>query len=134
MVAQQGKKPTEDDVFYTNWGQETMKNNITLCNDVLKQLITINSALLGISIIYEYVIANKVLKVFVLLLFFISLVIAIIGILPYENKVELDVPNEIKKHKIKALKHKRCYLWVSAIAILVGFALILVELLFKSLC
>jgi hypothetical protein len=131
MTTQQGQQPTEEEIFYTTWGQETVKNNITLCNDILKQLITISSALLGVSIIYEDIVSNETLKIFVLLSFFICLIVAFIGLLPYENKVRLDTPEEIKTHKRNAFKHKRQYLWVSAMTIVIGFALILVELLIK---
>lgn len=132
MTAQQGQQPTAEEIFYTTWGQETVKSNINLCNDILKQLITISSALLGVSIIFEQIVTSETLKFFVLLSFFISLIIAFIGLLPYENKVRLDTPEDIKEHKRKALKHKRRYLWISAMTIVVGFALILGELLIKT--
>ncbi|MEK7079562.1 MAG: hypothetical protein AAB929_05825 [Patescibacteria group bacterium] len=130
-MTQQGKAPSEEDIFYTSWGQETVKNNINLCNDILKQLITISSALLGVTIIYDKIVSSEVLKILVLLSFFGSLIIALIGLLPYENKVRLDTPNDIKEHKRTALKHKRKYLWTSAFAIVTGFGLILGELIIK---
>jgi len=131
MTAQQGQKPTQEELFYTTWGQETVKNNITLCNEILKQLITISSALLGVSMIYDDIVSNETLKFFVILCFFLSLFVAFIGILPYEKKVHLQTPDDIKTHKRKAFKHKRQYLWVSAMTIVIGFALILGELLIK---
>jgi len=131
MCTQQGQPPTEEDLFYISWGYETVKNNIALCNDILKQIITLSSALLGVSIIYDHIVSNETLKIFVLLSFFISLIIALIGLLPYENNVSLDTPEEIKTHKRTALTHKRRYLWSSAMFIVIGFALIIAELLFK---
>ena len=123
MTPQQGLPPTQEEIFYTTWGQETVKNNITLCNDILKQLITISSALLGVSIIYDHIVQSETLKIFVLLSFFISLVVALIGLLPYERKVSLNTPADIKTHKQNALRHKRLYLWISAMSIVIGFAL-----------
>lgn len=134
MSTQEGVPPTDEEIFYTTWGQETVKNNITLCNDILKQLITISSALLGVSIIYDHIVQSETLKMFVLLSFFASLIVALIGLLPYEKKVRLDTPADIKAHKQKALEHKRQFLWTSAITLLIGFALIICELLFKMLC
>jgi hypothetical protein len=132
MTSQQGQQPTEEEIFYKTWGQETVKSNINLCNDILKQLIAISSALLGVSIIFEQIVTIRVLRFFVLLSFFISLIIAFIGLLPYENKVRLDTPEDIKEHKRKALKHKSRYLWISATTIVVGFALTLLALLIKT--
>jgi len=45
---QAGQAPSEDDTFYLTWGKETLKNNINLSNDILKQIITLSSALLGV--------------------------------------------------------------------------------------
>jgi len=131
MKTQQGKAPSEEDLFYASWGQETVKNNINLCNEILKQLITISSALLGVSIIYDKIVSSEILKSFVLLSFFVSLIIAFIGLLPYENKVRLDTPKDIKEHKRTALKHKKQYLWTSAFSIVIGFSLIIGELIIK---
>lgn len=132
MTAQQGQQPSEEEMFYVTWGQETVKSNISLCNEILKQLVTISSALLGVSIIYEQIVTSETLRFFILLIFFISLIVAFIGLLPYENKVRLDTPGDIKEHKRKSLKHKRKFLWVSATTVAVGFALILGELIIKN--
>ncbi len=129
MSKQQGQLPTDEDIFYITWARETIKNNFTLCNDILKQLITISSALLGLSIIYEQIVSCDTIKIFVLLSFFTSLIVALFGLLPYEKIVSIISPEDIKIHKRDALMHKRRYLWASAIAILVGFALIIGELI-----
>lgn len=133
MTVQKGKKPTEEHLFYLKWGQETIKNNIALANGILKQLITLSSALLGLSIIYESIVTSEILKIFVLISFFASLIVAFLGLLPYEDKVNIHAPLDIKEHKKKALKHKRRFLWISAIALVFGFALILSELIYKAI-
>ena len=68
-----GQKPSSDDDFYLDWGKESLKNNIKLANDILKQLITLSTALLGVSIIYEKIVEDENLRVVVLILFFLSL-------------------------------------------------------------
>lgn len=131
MERQQGRPPTEEEMFYINWGRETVKNNITLCNDILKQLITLSSALLGVTIIFEKIVSEEVFKAFVLLSFFTSLVVAFLGVLPFENNVNIDTPEEIKAHKQKALAHKRRYLWISATCLVLGFGIIVGKLMFN---
>jgi hypothetical protein len=126
-----GQKPTNEDDFYLDWGKESLKNNIKLSNDVLKQLITLSTALLGLSIIYEKIVENEILRVIVMILFFLSLLLSLLGILPYEKKILLNSASQIKQHKVKALKHKRFYLWFSAAGITFGFAIILAELIIK---
>ncbi|MCD7916285.1 MAG: hypothetical protein LUG96_14195 [Tannerellaceae bacterium] len=86
MEHQQGRPPTEEEFFYTTWEKETLKNNINLCNDILKQLITLSTTLLGVTIIFDTIITVYFLKLLVMVLFFTSLIIAFLGILPYEKK------------------------------------------------
>jgi hypothetical protein len=132
MDNQKGKPISEDDLFYISWGYETLKNNIKLCNDILKQLITISSALLGISIIYEHIIVNEVLKILVFICFFNSLIVAFLGILPYKSIITTKAPAEIKTHKEKTLKSKLKHLWFSAISLMVGFLLIIISLILNK--
>ncbi|MCC8198825.1 MAG: hypothetical protein LIP06_09710 [Tannerellaceae bacterium] len=129
MEHQQGRPPTEEEFFYTTWGKETLKNNINLCNDILKQLITLSTTLLGVTIIFDTIITVYFLKLLVMVLFFASLIIAFLGILPYERKVILDAPQDIKTHKEKTLKHKRTYLWSSAFCLVSGIGTIIGELI-----
>jgi hypothetical protein len=130
---QVGKKPTTEDEFYLEWGKESLKNNINLANEILKQLITLSTALLGVSIIFDKIVSDEILRIVVLSLFFISLVLSLLGILPYEKNVALNSPTEIKKFKRKALTQKRIYIWISGAGLTFGFAIILAELIFKLL-
>ncbi len=128
---QAGQAPSEDDTFYLTWGKETLKNNINLSNDILKQIITLSSALLGVSIIYDKIVSNELIRIIVLLLFLLSLVISLLGVLPYEKTVSINSPSQIKEFKRKALKHKRIYLWISGAGLTFGFSLIIAELIIK---
>ena len=133
MITKQGTKPSEEDAFYITWGLETIKRNITLCNDIMKQLITINCALLGVTIIFDQILTNNILKILVLLSFFFSLIISFLGLLPYNNKVNIKIPEDIKSHKKNALKHKQRFLRASAFTITIGFGMIIGELIFRFL-
>jgi hypothetical protein len=128
-----GRKPSDDDEFYVQWGRESLKNNITLANDILKQLISISSAILGLTIIFEKIVVTELLRTLSLLSIFISLIIAFVGLLPYESKVQPYSPKDISDHKKKALKHKRSYLWVSAAFLNIGFGLLIGQFIIKLL-
>ncbi len=110
------KPPTKEEDFYIQWGKETLKTNIENANIVLRQLITLNTALLGGSV--AFLSQGEISKSWhgaSMAFFFIGLIFAFLGSAPYESKVQLNMPNEIKQHKEKALKSKRCSLWESAI-------------------
>ena len=122
--------PSEDDEFYISWGRETLKQNLVFANEVLRQLVTLNVALLGGSIIFldnKFVDTN--IKALAILFFFISLAISFIGIMPYTRSVDLRVADDIRKHKKSALIHKRYYLGVAGGLIGFGFITIFYGLL-----
>jgi len=129
----QGQPLTESDLFYLEWGKETVKKNITLANEILKTIITLSTGLLGASIIFDKIVENEILRLFVLLSFFAALVISFLGVLPYEKVIKLSEPGNIKSHKRNALQHKRIYLWSSSFSIILGFSLIIAELIIKLL-
>jgi hypothetical protein len=128
-----GQKPTEDDLFYLDWGRESIKNNLKNTNDILKQLITISTAVLGLTIVFENIIKHDSLRIVVLFLFFLSLIISFLGILPYGKKIQINSAEEIKEFKSKALKTKRLYIWFSGGMILSGFAVIIISMAFQLL-
>jgi len=119
----EGTSPTEEDKFFILWGRESLKNNLVLANEVLRQLVTLNSALLGGSIAFldEKVIAPS-FKVWVIVAFSLSLIVSFLGMMPYEGSVDLRIPEQIKQHKEKALKSKRRYLWAAGLLLGFGFA------------
>lgn len=119
--------PTEKDMFYLNWGLELVKNQFNLANELLKQQITLCIALLSVSVIFDKLFENNSqLKFMVILVFFISLIAAFAGIMPFERKVVwLDSPDDIEAFQKDALLFKkRCYI-VSGIFILIGLGLII---------
>ncbi len=92
--------PSEDDEFYISWGRETLKNNINFLNEVLRQLVSLNVALLGGSIIFlDNRFVDDTFKVIVILAFLFSLMFSFAGIMPYGRSVDLRVAEDIRKHK-----------------------------------
>lgn len=125
--------PTAKENFYLNFGLELLKNQLNLANELLKQQISICIALLGVSVIYDDLLKDShILKFVVVLLFFISLICAFLGLIPYhKKKVNYDVPTEIERFTDEALQHKRRYYWISALLIVVGIAIIIGQLFFS---
>jgi ribose/xylose/arabinose/galactoside ABC-type transport system permease subunit len=114
---------TEEDEFYLDWGQETVKNNISLVNDVLKQCVSINGLLLGGSILFiEQTRIDGSVRVVIVLCFVASLASAFFGVLPFKGNVILERPSEIKLHKAAALSHKMKWLLASAALLIIGLS------------
>ena len=120
----QGGRPSSDDMFYFRWGRETVKNNLTLVNEVLRQLVTLNSALLGGSIAFlDDSVVGAAFKPWIVFAFLASLIGSFLGMMPYEATVDVRVPEEVKRHKDDALRSKRRYLWTAGGCMALGFAL-----------
>lgn len=133
------RAPTEEELFYQKWGYETLKANIKTVNEVLKQLITINVTLLGggVAFIANFDVSN-VISSLIMLCFFIGLIVAFLGAIPYESEVDIRIPLQIKRHKKEALKQKRRFLFVAGGLTLSGLFLSIcvvteIQFLFNSL-
>jgi len=103
------KPPTKNELFYIKWGEESIKKNIENAHSTLTQFLTLNTALMGGSILFmkpENI--NKEWLSLSLILFFIGLFTSFLGILPHETKVNPISPSQIKEHKNNALV-KQCF-------------------------
>ena len=117
-----GEPLDEEDIFYLEWGQESVRSNLQHARDTLKQLLTLNAGLMGGGVVFLEEARIGRAQGFVLSAFFIALVLAFVGVLPYEGKVNLDSPTSIRDHKRRALAHKRAFIWASGLIMLIGFA------------
>ena len=130
-----GKQPSEEDEFYFQWGMESQKNNIVLANDILKQFITLNSTLLGGSVVFiDSAVMSPSAKNIVIIFFFLGLAAAFFGVLPYERKVLRASPTEVEKYKASALKKKRSFLWLAALFMAIGFLVAILGFLVVKRC
>ncbi len=128
----QSTPPTEEDEFYIEWGRESLKKNIENAHGVLKQLLTLNTSLMGGSIIFlkpENI--DSGFRIITLSLFLIALALAFLGILPHESNVSIVSPSDIKTHKQDALKEKRCFMCWCALFTACGLVFMAVGVMIK---
>jgi type III secretory pathway component EscV len=130
-----GRPPSDEESFYTRWARETLKRNINLANEILKQLVTLNTALLGGSVLFlaENMMPGP-LRFLAILSFFAALIVSFFGVLPYEAHLDIKNVTAIRNHKQRALHHKRKYLWGSALCSALGFGFVIAGLLSDQLC
>jgi len=113
---------SEEDVFYAEWGRETFKNNLTFANEVLRQLVTLSSSLLGgaIAFLEKTNIPPTYIKV-ILIFLFLSLIASFLGLLPYEEVIDIRNPKLVRKFKRRALNIIRIFLYTSATILSIAF-------------
>ncbi|MCU0469776.1 MAG: hypothetical protein MUF58_14350 [Arcicella sp.] len=123
----ESREPNEKDKFYLNWGLELLKNQFNLANELLKQQISICITLLGVSVVFDKLFDNNPkLKFLVVFIFFLSLISAFIGLMPFDRKVVwLDSPDDIEKFQRDALHYKKCWYYTSGVFIALGILCII---------
>jgi len=126
-----GNAPSEEDLFYLEWGKETTKKNIEIAHGILIQFLTLNTALMGGSVVFLSPGAvDKAWQTIALCLFFIGLFISFVGILPHETTANIISPSEIKQHKEKALRRKRIFMWLSVFSTGTGLLAIAIAVVY----
>lgn len=134
-ITGRARRPTDDETFYRQWGYETIKANISVANDVLRLLITINVALLGggAAFLHGSSIVEAVRAV-LLVAFFVALSIALVGIYPKESKVDARIPEDVKRHKEGVLNRKLVLLKVATGFTLAGLVVSIVAVTGVKIC
>lgn len=112
----QGQKPSKEDLFYIEWGRESVKNNIDNANTVLSKLLTLNTALIAGGAFFGSAKLSEGIPSLAPILFFIGLALAFIGIMPHESNINTISPSSIKYHKDCALLKKRLFMWTCAVS------------------
>ena len=124
-----GHPPSDEEDFYLTWGQELPKTNLALLNDVLKQLVTLNTALLGGSVVFlSRTVMGAEFRNAVISMFLLSLCTAFVGILPYIRRIILRDPNHVKQVIQSAFTWKLHLVRIAAAFLVLGFIVALVGL------
>ena len=131
VVTAKAEKPTSEDLFYIRWGRETRRDNIAVLNNVLRQFITLDTALLAALIaFFDKIEICKWIKVLSCVLLMFSLAMALLGIIPRSSHIDLRQPDLIKAHKDKVLTWKKCLMWISVSSFMLSFVTIFLLLIF----
>ena len=123
--------PSAEDIFYQEWGLETLKNTIATLNSTFRLFITLETVLLSMYLGFydKLVLSPSWVKVIPAVFVIASLVSSIVGIYPFPTKVNLSVPEQIKAYKQERAKFKARLLKYASATLILGFVSLLVLLL-----
>lgn len=119
---------SKDEKLEKGLEHETLQKMIAVTDDLLKTLITLSSALLGVGFIFDDFAKSPLVRVIIILLFFIGLVVSFLGVLPFNVKYDVEDVGEMKQQEVKTFRRKRTHVWASAIIMAAGFSLAIVDL------
>jgi hypothetical protein len=131
----QGAEPTDEDRFYCAMGDEIIKRNLTFTNEVLRQLVTLSTALVGGSMVFlkdgQDSLINAAFKIPAILFFLFALATAFIGMLPHSSTIWRNAPLDIRKDFERAVAWKSAMTWVAAGFLMAGLLTVLLGILVK---
>jgi len=129
-----GKPTTVKEDFYLSLAGEFVKNNTKFVNEVLRQLVTLNTALLAGTIAFmNKDVIREGFKIPIIICFLGGLVIAFKGVFPYSGNISFLNPVRNELFNKNALEHKLWYIKWSGISSLIGFLLIIFAGIIKIL-
>lgn len=129
-----GQQPSAEELFYIEWARETKKRNIAVATDALQKLVTLNCALLGGSLVlYGKTILPSWIQPIVVVVFFLSLLSSVYGIIPQMREADSHDPADIREKKELTLKNKIWTLRIASFFLIVGFAVSILTIPFGAL-
>jgi len=108
---------------------EAIQRLINVTDDLLKTIITMSSALLGVGFIFDDFVKSPLARLIIVFLFFVGLVISFLGVLPFKIRYDIEDAEELKQQHINTFFRKRRHLWSSACVLAVAFAIAIGDLL-----
>lgn len=120
--------PSAEDIFYQEWGLETLKDNIATLNSMFRLFITLETALLTLYLGFydKLVLSPSWVKVIPAALVIVSFISSFIGIYPRATKVNLSIPEDMKTYKQKRAQFKGRILSFAWVTLILGFVSFLV--------
>lgn len=125
----QGKQPTQEEQALIEAAKDSLKSTTSKFNTVFVTLLTLNVGLLAVSMLFDATVLPKNERILAIICFLISLLVAIIGLIPFEGKVQMDTPDNIKSHITKATNYKKAFVIASVVILLIGIVIIIVNYL-----
>ncbi|GEM_PF-2592781 len=113
---------------FKNINKEEIQRLVAVTDDMLKTLISMSSALLAVGVIFDSFVKLPLMRVVILLMFFIGLIISFLGVLPLNVRYDIEDVEEQKQQQIIIFLRKRQHLWYGAAAMVLGFLLVIIDL------
>jgi hypothetical protein len=126
----QGRRPTEEVDFYTQWARENAKEFFKNANTTLGQLLTLSTALLGGSIAFwpNIPIATPY-RLLVVVALLVTVLICVFSVMPIEGRMDPLNPDDIRRHMEEVASYKLQRLQLARWAIVVSLCVMVVGLL-----
>jgi hypothetical protein len=127
-----GREPTVEEQELIDWANEAIRKGPTLVNEGLRQLITLDTALLGGSAALMgqgFLPAPTACKALGVLFLLGSLWMALAGSLPRESLVNVNHIEALRTARGRTIKRKMHYLRWSGRLLVIAFAIVLGGLL-----
>ena len=110
---------------------ETVDKLISTTDDMLKTLITMSSALLAVGVVFDDFVKIPLMRLFIILMLFLGLILAFLGILPFRVRYDIEDAEELKEQHIRSFRRKRRHLWYSAASLALGLTLVIIDLMIE---
>jgi hypothetical protein len=128
-----GRLPTPEEEFFLDWGKQAYQTSLESVNTTLRELVAINAVLFGGSLaFFDEKAFNTSFRIPATLFFLLSFVIGFFGLLPWEEKIFLNMPNQIQHVYNRLVQKKWTALLASGGLLIVGLLLVLLGVILKK--
>jgi hypothetical protein len=123
-VVYEGRAPTAEEEFYSEWGRAILKGGYEAAKDALRQLMTLDAALIGANIGFLGAkIINPLGSAIAIVCLLASLLVSFWSIIPHEARLCIYAPYEVKEFQQRAMSTRMVYLKVGGLLLAVGLVL-----------
>lgn len=124
-----GRPPTVEENELLDWAEEVVQKSLTTVQDNLRQMVTLNTALLaGSAALLAQMHVARVCVGLSAVLLIISLSVALFGMFPREATVRVNSPDDIKEKRDRGIRVKMNCLKGAGFFLVTAFCVLIVGL------
>ena len=118
-----GQPASDMDLFHLRWGQEMYRDGYKVPVEMLRQIVTLTTALLAGSVgLLNAGLMTATGRALMLAFLLASLGAALMGLLPRERTVDLISPSDLAEFRTEAMGRRLYWLRIAAVFLFVGLA------------
>ena len=133
VVEVEGELASNVEVLYHQIGEDLAKKQLPFTNDLLRQLLTMSVSLAGGGLYFlDDKMCDKGFKLVAVGMFFVGVIFALLGVLPYRDRFCISAPHQVKDFVDRAITWKDGMIWGASIFLFFGLIVAFVGVLVKS--
>lgn len=128
-----GQNPTWEQEYYCDWADQLHRNSLTVLDERLQRLVTLNAAILGGSFVFGQAVLSPGSRIVAVICLIASLLCALLGTFPKESNADRTCAYQVKACLEETVRFRGRMLKIASALLVAAFSAALVGYIYAVL-